>query len=190
MVFVASAQVSPWLLSATSGAASVAAYAVCEAVVNIPRVALTSMQNAMAPTMARAVASGGKPALRKVVRRMDLLILGGSTLFAAAIVAFGPWISHAIFHRTPPDARIILTVLAVNLVAYGASLAQSYGLSSVNRADLNFYAQVFGLAAQLAAAFALIHRFAVPGVASALLVGNSAVLAARIVFYLREMRRP
>jgi len=193
MLYLGSTQLSPWLLSATSGAGSVAAFAVCDQVVNIPRVALTSMQNAMAPSMARAYADGGKPALRKVVQRMDVLIVGGCVAAAVGIVEFGPWISHAIFHKTPSNAHetsTIFVLLALNLLAYAASLAQSYGLSSINRADLNFYAGMFGMAAQLAVAFALVGSRGVPGVVFAAVVGNAVVLAARIFYYLREMRRP
>jgi O-antigen/teichoic acid export membrane protein len=193
MLYLGSTQLSPWLLSATSGAGSVAAFAVCDQVVNIPRVALTSMQNAMAPSMARAYADGGKPALRKVVKRMDLLIVGGCAVAAVGIVKFGPWISKAIFHKgqsNPHETTSIFVLLALNLLAYAASLAQSYGLSSINRADLNFYAGVFGMVAQLAVAFALVGSRGVPGVVFAAVVGNAVVLAARIIYYLREMRRP
>jgi len=140
--------------------------------------------------MARAFADGGKKALRRVVRKMDMLIVGGSAVFAVGIVAFGPWVSHAIFHKTPLNSRLILILMALNLLAYAASLAQSYGLSSIHRADLNFYAGLFGIVAQLAVAFAVVHSYGVPGVAFALLLGNSAVLAARIVYYVREMRLP
>jgi O-antigen/teichoic acid export membrane protein len=190
MLFLGSMQLSPWLLSATSGAASVAALGVCDQVVNIPRVALTSMQNAMAPSMARAFAEGGKAALRKVVRRMDLIIVGGSAVCAVGIVVCGPWVSKAIFHKTPTNTKTIFILLALNLLAYAASLAQSYALSAINRAELNFYAGVFGIVVQLVAAFALVNSYKIPGVVFALLLGNSVVLAARIFYYVREMRRP
>jgi len=190
MLFLGSQQMSPWLLTATSGPTSVAALAVCEQVVNIPRVALASMQNAMAPTMARSFADGGKEALRKTVRRLDLVIISGSAVCAVGVMLFGPWISTAIFHKTPANSRVIFILMALNLLAYAASLAQSYGLSAINRADLNVYAGLFGMVAQLALAFGLVRAYGVPGVTFALLVGNSVVLAARIVYYLREMRRP
>ena len=180
MILLASAQVSPWLLSATGGPVSVAAYAVCESVVNIPRVALTSMQNAMGPTMAAAFAEGGKPALRKVVARMNGLITGGSAVFAVGIVALGPWVAGAIYHQRPEHARLILVLLAANLLAYGAALAQSYGLSAINRAQLNFYAAGVGFAVQLVVAFAVIGKMRVPGVALALLVGSVVILAMRL----------
>lgn len=179
MILLGSAQVSPWLLSATGGPVSVAAYAVCESVVNIPRVALTSMQNAMGPTMAQAFAEGGKPALRKVVERMNRLITGGSAVFALGIITLGPWVAGAIYHQRPEHARLILTLLAANLLAYGAALAQSYGLSAINRAQLNFYAAMVGFVVQLAVAFAVIGKMHVPGVALALLVGSVVILAMR-----------
>jgi O-antigen/teichoic acid export membrane protein len=188
-LFLASQQISPWLLSATSGTASVAAFAVCDQVVNIPRVALTSMQNMMPPTMSKGFAEGGKDRLRSVVRRMDVLIISGCAFFAACIVFFGPWVSRAIYHKTPANAKTILVLLALNLLVYGGSLAQSYALSAINRADLNFYVGVWGIVVQVALAFALVKSYGVPGVAFALLVANTVVLVVRVYYYLREMRR-
>jgi O-antigen/teichoic acid export membrane protein len=69
MVFMVSSQCNPWLLGALLGPVSVGAYSICEQVVNIPRVALVSIQNILAPMMARAHAEGGRPALRRMVRR-------------------------------------------------------------------------------------------------------------------------
>ena len=95
MVFMISSQCNPWVLSAMLGGASVGAYAVCESVVNIPRVALTSMQNVMAPTLARSLADEGKAGLRRRVKEMDRLLLLGSVVFAAGIAVFGPWVAKA-----------------------------------------------------------------------------------------------
>jgi len=190
MLFVVSQQANPWLLSGVLGPGSVGNYAICEQVINFPRVALTSMQNAMAPSMARAAADGGKSTLAKVVRRMDILLISGTAFMVALIIAFGPWVQRVIFHATANQARLVLGLLAFNLLAYAAALAQSYGLTAINRAQLNVYAAAIGLAAQLVVAVAVVRPFGVPGVAFALLIGNSVVLAARIVYYMREMRRP
>ena len=189
MLFVASAQANPWILTAAIGPASVAGYAFCDQVVTIPRVALTSIQNTMAPSMSRAVAEGGKEALRKVVARMDRILIAGSAAFTIGIMLFGPWVSRTIFHHSPEHARLILCFLALNLLAYAAALAQSYGLSAINRAQLNFYAGIFGLVVQLVLAVVLVHRMGVAGVALALFAGSLVVLGARIFYYMREMRR-
>ncbi len=189
MVLLASAQVSPWVLSATTGPIAVAAFAVCESVVNIPRVALTSMQNMMGPMMARDFAAGGKAALHKVVRRMEWLIISGSVFFAAVIMLFGPWISRAIFHSAPANARAILVLLALNLIAYGAALATSYGLSAMNLAKLNFHPQAIGLVFQIVVVALTVHRLGVVGVALGLFTGSIVVLLLRARYYHREVAR-
>ncbi len=189
MVLLASAQVSPWVLSATTGPIAVAAFAVCESVVNIPRVALTSMQNMMGPMMARDYAAGGKAALHKVVRRMEWLIISGSIFFAAVIMIFGPWISRAIFHTSPANAREILVLLALNLIAYGAALATSYGLSAMNLAKLNFHPQAIGLVIQVAVVALTVERLGVVGVALGLFLGSIVVLILRARYYHREVAR-
>ncbi len=186
MIFLAGSQCNPWILSALLGGASVGAYSVCESVVNIPRVALTSMQNVMGPMIARARNEGGKASLRGIVQRLDRMLLLGSSVFALAIICIGPWVAHVIFRTVPGNAHTILILLAVNLVAYAATLAQSYGLTAMNRADTTFYANGLGLLAQAAVCYFLVHRFQVPGAAGAMLLGSVVVLLTRGWFFRRE----
>ena len=188
MVFTVSSQCNPWLLSAMVGADSTGSYSKCEAVVNIPRVALVSLQNVMAPSMARAFAEGGKPALGEVVRKMDRMLLIGSIVCAVGIAAVGPWVAQTIYHYAPSDARFILVMLALNFIAYAAPLAQTYGLTAINKAGLTFYANLCGLASQVAVSVWLVHRLHIPGAAMAMLIGSVTVAVVRGVFYAREMR--
>ena len=187
MIFLASSQCNPWVLSGLMGGASVGAYAVCESVVNIPRVALTSMQNVMGPMIARANSEGGKRKLQGVVGRLNRMLLLCAGLFALGIMVIGPWVAHLIFRAVPADARVILVLLSVNLIAYAATLAQSYGLTALGRADTTFYANTLGLIAQAAVCYFLVRRFHVPGAASAMLLGSVIVLVIRGWFFKREM---
>lgn len=188
MIFLASSQCNPWVLGGLLGGSAVGAYAVCESVVNIPRVALTSMQNVMGPMTARAHAEGGKQSLRGVVQRLDRMLLAGTVAFAALIVVVGPWVARLIFKTVPGNARTVLILLAMNLVAYAATLAHSYGLTALDRAHASFYANAVGVLAQAGACWFLVRRFHVPGAAAAMLVGTTvAMLALRGGFFRREM---
>jgi O-antigen/teichoic acid export membrane protein len=186
MVFMVSSQCNPWVLSAMLGGASVGAYAVCESVVNIPRVALTSMQNVMAPMLARALADGGKPALRKMVARMDVLLLAGSVAFTLALVAAGPWIARLIFKANADYALLVL--LALNFIAFAATMAQGYGLTALNKAGYAFYAYLAGLVVQVVACVWLVNVFKLPGAAMAMLAGSVVVIAVRQFYYSQEIR--
>ncbi len=187
MVFMASSQCNPWILGSALGASSVAAYAICESVVNIPRVALTSMQNVMGPALASAHAEGGRVGVGKLVRRLDGMLLAGSAGCALCIWLLGPSVARLIFRAAPANARLILTLLSINLVIYACSLAQSYGLTAFGRADTTLYANALGLLIQAAVCLWLVHRLAVPGAAAAMLLGNLVVLASRHMFYRREL---
>lgn len=188
MVFMASSQFNPWLLSGLLGGASVGAYAICESIVNIPRVALTSMQNMMAPTMARAYANGGKAELRKQVRHFDRLLFAGATVFGIGVYFLGPWIATVIYKKNVPDnAHMILLLLVYNFVAYAMTMAQSYGLTAMDKAGYTLYANLAGLVAQVGVSFWLVRHFNVPGAAAALLVGSVTVVAVRQFFYTRQM---
>jgi O-antigen/teichoic acid export membrane protein len=188
MVFMVSSQYNPWLLSAMVGGVGVGMYSVCEQVVNIPRVALTSLQNLMAPMLARAFANEGKPGLKRMVARLDTLLLAGSVVFAAGVALLGPLAARLIFKKVPDNARVILIVLAVNLLAYAATMAQSYGLTAVDKANYTFYAQLAGLVAQAGISVWLVHTWQLPGAAAALLVSSVVVMVVRQVYYSREMR--
>lgn len=187
MIFLVSSQWNPWVLGGLLGGAAVGAYAVCESVVNIPRVALASMQNVMGPMIARAHNEGGKEALRETVRRLDRMVLAGSALFAVCIVSVGPWVARLIFKSAPGNARVVLILLAMNLLVYSATLAQSYGLTALDRADTTLYANALGLAAQGALCYFLVRSFHVPGAAAAMLLGSVIVLYVRGAFFRREM---
>ncbi len=189
MVFLASSQCNPWVLSALLGGSAVGAYAVCESVVNIPRVALTSMQNVMGPMIAQARNEGGRAELGAIVRRLDRSLLAGSIVFALGILAAGPFVAKLIFKTVPADARVLLAFLAINLVAYAATLAQSYGLTALGRADTTFYANGLGLLVQASVCFYLVRHLQVPGAAAAMLLGSVVVLGVRGLFFRREMAR-
>ena len=189
MVFLASSQCNPWVLSALLGPSAVGAYAICESVVNIPRVALTSMQNVMGPMIARARNEGGRVELRALVARLDRGLLLGAIVFAVGIMLVGPWVAQLIFRSVPAEARMLLVFLSLNLVAYAATLAQSYALTALGRADTTFYANALGIAVQAGVCFFLVRHLRVPGAAAAMLLGSLVVLAMRSVYFRREMVR-
>ncbi|MDE1162926.1 MAG: lipopolysaccharide biosynthesis protein [Acidobacteriaceae bacterium] len=188
MVFMISSQCNPWVIGSLLGGVSVGAYTKCESVVNIPRVALTSLQNTMAPMLARSYHNGGKPALTRLVSRFNRLLLIGSILFAVGIIAVGPFVAEAIFKGAPANSRVILAVLSLNFVAFAMTMAQSYGLTAMNRARLTFYANLVGMVTQAGVILWLVRSYQLPGAAAALLVGSVVVLFVRQFFYRRETR--
>lgn len=190
MVSMASAQCNPWLLGSVLGPASVGAYAICESVVNIPRVALNSLQNAMAPVVARALANDGKPGLHRVVARYDRVLFFGSIACAAGVIAAGPWVARLIFKSFPEHGLLILCFLALNFIAVAATLAQSYGLTALDKAGLVFYANLAGFIVQVVAAYMLIGKLNIAGVALAMLPGSLLVVLIRQIFYRREIAKP
>jgi len=157
--------------------------------VNIPRVALTSMHNMMAPTLARAYANGGRRELRRQVNNFDRVLFAGAAVFGIGIYFLGPFVATVIYKKNvPANAHTILLLLVLNFVAYAATMAQSYGLTAMDKAGYTFYANLIGLIAQVGVSFVLVRAFQVPGAAAALLVGSVMVMAVRQFFYTRQMR--
>ncbi len=189
MVALASAQCNPWVLNALLGSSFVGTYSICESLVNIPRAALTSMQNVMGPTVARAHHDNGTEGVRDTVRRLDLILLLASCSFGILLWAASPSIARLIYRYAPGDTRLVTSMLAMNLAAFACTLAQSYGLMALGRAEATLYANLIGLALQASVCVFLVHSLHVPGAAGALLVGSLGVLAARQWMYSREIRK-
>jgi O-antigen/teichoic acid export membrane protein len=187
MLFTISVQVNPWVLSGLLGGVSVADYSRCEYVTNVPRVALVSLQNVMAPMMARAMADGGKEKLNKLVMKIDKLVLFGSIVCAVIIALIGPWVARLLLKTVPGNARTILILLSLNLIAFSASLAKTYGLSAMDKAGKTFYANAAGFVVQACLCYWFIRWLHVPGAAAALLLGTATVALARHYFYRSEM---
>lgn len=187
MVFLASLQCNPWMLGGLLGGASVGAYAVSESVINIPRVALNSMHNIMGPMMARAHHEGGRPALFATVRRLQRLLLVCCIPSVIAVWLAGPTIGQMIFRTIPAHARLTLGLLSLSLLAYAGTLAHSYGLATLQRANATFYANAAGFTVQVVACFYLVRAFHVPGAAAAMLLGNLIVLITRGIIFRREV---
>ena len=188
LVSLVGSQCNPWLLSGMLGGASVGAYAVCESVVNIPRVAFTSMQNVMGPTLARAERTSGRVGVRSEVKRMDRALLIASMSACLGVVALGPVVSRMIFKAPVTNARSILLILGLNLVAFTCTLAQSYGLTALGCVNKTFFANAIGLLAQTSVCVVLIRHFQVTGAAAAMLVGSFVVLITRQMFFHRAVR--
>jgi O-antigen/teichoic acid export membrane protein len=189
MVFLASSQWNPWVLSAEMGGASVGAYAVCESVVNIPRVALVSLQNMMSPMMAQKFAEGGKPALDCMVKKFNRMLTVGSAACAIGIIIAGLRVSKLIYKSTPGNARAILAMLALNFIALAATLPESYGLSAMNNAGPTFYSNLAGFLVQASTAVWLVHVLHIPGAALAMLIGSLIVIVVRRYSYAKEIRK-
>ncbi len=189
MVSLLSLQCNPWILSSLLGLPAVGAYTICEYPVNVPRVALTSLQNTMAPSMARSYAKGGRKSLNGLVRRFDTLLLAGSAVFVAIAWAAGPWFARLLFKSVPGDVRSVVVLLAFNLLALACTMARSYGLTAMGRADLTVYVNLLGFAVQAIAVVPLVHAFHLRGAAMALLLGTATTAVARAVVYAREVRK-
>ena len=84
---------------------------------------------------------------------------------------------------------MILVFLALNFIAVAATLAQSYGLTALDKAGLVFYANLAGFAVQVLLAIALVGKLNVAGVALAMLPGSIVVVIIRQIFYRREITR-
>ncbi len=190
MVNLLSLQCNPWILSSLIGLPAAGAYAVCEYPVNVPRVALTSLQNAMGPSLARRLADGGRQAMNSLALRFDRLLLAGSVVFVVVAWLGGKWFTQAIFKSVPNEIRTVVFLLALNLLALAATMARSYALTALGRADLMFYVNLLGLAVQAIAVVPLVRAFHLAGAAGALLLGTAVTAVVRAIVYAREVRKP
>ncbi len=188
LVALASAQCNPWVLNALLGSSAVSTYAVCESLVNIPRAGLTSMQNVLGPMVARAHHERGVEGVEQTVRSLNRVLLLLGAVFCVGLCSASPMVAHLIYRYAPSDTRLVTTVLALNLLAFVATLAQAYGLTSLRRAEFTLYANLLGLLVQGGVCVALTRLWHAAGAATALLAGSVAVLVFRHLLYRRALR--
>ena len=144
------------------------------------------MQNVLPPMIAGAYREEGPQGVRNAVRRLDRVLIAGAFAMGVVVLIFGPGAAHLLFKSVPGNARTLLLLLSLNLVAYAGTLAQSYGLAALGRADKSFYSSAVGFAVQVPACVYMVRHFEVAGAAASLLLGNLVLYLTRLCFYSKD----
>jgi O-antigen/teichoic acid export membrane protein len=149
---------------------------------------LIGVGNFLSPKAARAFASGGIPALQKVLWQRATMC--SSALGLASLLAFtigGP-IASVVYGPEFADCGLIMGLLSLAALANSLGMTAGNGLCSMDRPGANLWADVGTLAISLAAMLMLIPLFGTLGAALATLITMTADATMRWLILHRTMR--
>ena len=185
---VLAATMMPWLIVFWLGPTATGIFAACDSISRFANPIIISLTNVLTPKAAIGFSNGGKPAVRRIVRKASALL----SLFLLAFCVLLAIAGEPILRRSFGDAYAaywpVLVVLGLNQLLAGFALAPGQNLLLLERANIIVWAEVAGVATSLVAAMVLIPRYGVLGAAFSLLAGNVPFTAWTVSAYLAVMR--
>jgi O-antigen/teichoic acid export membrane protein len=180
---------SHWTLAFVIGPAATGAFAACLNVVQLANPVIFGMGNILEPNASAAVASGGKPALARLVARSTWMIAGAMFLFAIGFLIAGGWIVSRLYNQPiAADSPWLIPVLSIAAVLAALNVGVIHGLRAAQQSQANLVAGIVHFGATLAVALVGIPRFGLLAAAFAMAAGNAAGLVVRSIWFVQFVR--
>jgi O-antigen/teichoic acid export membrane protein len=182
--------VLPWVLAERHGEGATGVFAACASLCGVAMMFVLGMAHALTPQAARAFADGGVPALRSILSRTGLALAAAVGAFCLVVVLAGDVALFLVYGTRYFTAHDAFALLALGVFANTLSITAGNGLWAVNRPKANLVADACTMTVTVTAAFLLVSRWSVSGAAAAILLGNIAGAAARLLtlrYVLREV---
>lgn len=176
----------PWLLAAFHGVASTGVWAACLGVISIGNPMLKGIQNLVGPKIAHLYASQGPRALHRLVLKITALIAIPIALLCAAMVTWGGSLLVLLYGKQYAGNSLVVAILALNLLVGAVTISFSPALFAVNRARMDFIANLAALFIITALGVWLVWVFGALGAALGLLGASVAASAVRTTVFLRS----
>jgi O-antigen/teichoic acid export membrane protein len=178
----------PWFLAACHDLHQLGLLAACQGVLALTNPLFAASRNYLAPQAAR-VFVGGHPARRRRFVRLNTLIIsaavGGLCLF---LMGFGNHLLHLFYGPQYGDQRLVIALLAVQVMLTALPLVLDYGIWAMGRPDVNWRINLFRLAVALTAGLALVSRLGLLGAVLGYLLTSAVVLALQTLSYIKLAR--
>jgi O-antigen/teichoic acid export membrane protein len=183
ILFTASVQSYPWILTTLHGPEATGTYGACFMVVNLLTNPLViGLGSFLGPKTAQAFALGGVEALAPVVAKASLFFVLALGAFCAALFFVGGWILVLLSGEKYAGHGSVVFVLALAQLAWAYTVPANSALYAMERGEVGFRALLFALAVTLTAGVALVWAWGPMGAAAGLLAGNfAACVYTRIV---------
>jgi O-antigen/teichoic acid export membrane protein len=178
----------PWIVAGLHGARETGSLGACTTIVGLSNMFLIGVGNFLSPKAAQAFASGGVPALQKVLWQRGTLCaaaLGGASLLAFTV---GGHVAGMVYGPQFADCGLIMGLLSLAALVNSLGITAGNGLCSMDRPSANLWADVGTLVVSLMAMFFLIPLLGILGAALATLVTMTADAAMRWLILYRTMR--
>jgi O-antigen/teichoic acid export membrane protein len=176
-----------WIVNVALGPVAAGVLGACTTLVGITRVLQAGVTNVLTTQASHAFATGGYPALRRVLWRSAMflgLTLGGVCLL---LLFAGDFLAVLVFGEFYDGTRPILVALGLSALFAAWSVVAGNGLWAIEKAPANFVADIWATAVTLAVAAVLVLPMGALGAALATLVGSIVATALRVVALARAV---
>jgi O-antigen/teichoic acid export membrane protein len=183
LVWAISTHTYVWLLAYLYGTESAGAWAACVGALAFARVPLIGLQNTIGPNLAFKWSDDGADALVATANRyaIALTLMVGATAFL--YLGVGDWLLVLLYGPAFANLGSVIFVLALNLCVTAAAFPYSRALFVLQRADVDFWANLVSLTALATLGLMFTKSLGIMGAAIGLLVANTLSLTARCVFF-------
>lgn len=185
LTLVARNSLLPWLLVALLDATQTGLYVACDIIVQLANPLLMAVSSVLIPSASRAFADGGPARVRQLVLRATVVLSGATTLLCIILMIFGDRILSTLLGGAYGGLGVVVSLLAVMVVAEALGFAASNGLWAIERPNLNFVANLLSLVVTLGIAAMLTPHWGIVGAACGALAGRVVASVVQVIAFLR-----
>ena len=185
LVWAVSMNLYPWLLAAFHGVASAAVWATCLGVVSVGNPVLLGIQNLVGPKIAHVYAADGSRALPRLVLKISAVVGTFMSILCLVMFIWGGRFLALLYGRQYAGNRLIVAILALNLLVTALAFPLSRALFAVDRARVDFLVNFTALFIMLTLGLSMVRAFGLIGAALGLLGANFATSAVRVGVFLK-----
>lgn len=178
----------PWIVAGIQGTTETGLLGACTTIVGLSNMFLIGVGNFLSPKAARAFATGGVPALQRVLWQRGTLCAAALGLTAFLAFTIGGPVASIVYGPDFAGCGLIMGLLSLAALANSLGMTAGNGLCSMDRPGANLWADVGTFVVSIVSMFALISLFGTLGAALATLVTMTADAAMRWFILARTMR--
>jgi O-antigen/teichoic acid export membrane protein len=188
VVWTASMNLYPWFLTFFHGTASVGVWGACLGVLALVNVPLAGVQNFLGPKIANVYAVGGVQALRRFTFKASLLLGIVMSFLCAVLFIIGNPLLVLFYGPKYSGNGLVVSLLALGLVAASLTFAFSRALFAIERADLDFKMNFIPLFILFTCGLWLVRSLGPIGAALGLLLAHLAASSLRVASFVSLTR--
>ena len=178
----------PWIVASVHGTMETGLLGACTTIVGLSNMFLIGVGNLMSPRAARAFASGGIPALQKILWQRATLCASALGLASLLAFTFGGPLAGLVYGPEFAGCGLIMGLLSLAALANSLGAAAGNGLCSMDRPGANLWADVGSLVISLISMLVLIPLLGTLGAAIATLCTMTGDATLRWFILYRTMR--
>jgi O-antigen/teichoic acid export membrane protein len=185
LVWAISMNLYPWLLASFRGVASTGVWAACLGAVAVGGPVMVGIQNLAGPKIAHVYAAEGYRALHRLVLKIAVAVAIPLSLLCLVMFVWGGHLVALMYGRQYGGNRLVVAILALNLLVGALGFPFSRALFAIDRARVDFLVNFTALFIMVTLGLWLVRTFGPIGAAFGLLGANLVTSGVRAGAFLR-----